>query len=133
MSKKVRIFAKEFKNNSVMKYNMSLDAAYAAEWQISDDDLMQSRFEVAVEMYDRLHASRTIDGVLRWMWGHCRIHWGYQVISCLAAFNVWPSLSEVMEFFEPEHEADGLARFEEIRFKAKAEYSLPPRVAGLEY
>lgn len=133
MSKKVRIFAKEFKGNSIMKYNMSLDAAYAAEWQISDEELMLSRFEVAVEMYDRLHASRTIDGVLRWMWGHCRIHWGYQLISCLAAFNVWPSLSEVMEFFEPEHGASGLARFEGIRFKAKSEYSLPPHVASLEY
>lgn len=133
MSKKVRIFAKEFKNNSVMKYNISLDAAYAAEWQISDEELMLSRFEVAVEMYDRLHASRTIDGVLRWMWGHCRIHWGYQIIACLAAFDVWPSLSEVMKFFEPEQGATGLARFEGMRFAAKSAHSLPPRVAGLEY
>lgn len=116
-----------------MKYEISFDAAYAAEWQISDEELMLSRFEVAVEMYDRLHASRTIDGVLRWMWGHCRIHWGYQIISCLAAFDVWPSLSEVMMFFEPEQGASGLARFEGMRFAARPARSLPPRVASLEY
>lgn len=112
-----------------MQYTLSLDAAYAAEWQISDDELMQSHFEVAVEMYDRLFAYRDYHDVLRWMHGHCRIHWGYQLIACLAAFDVWPSLSEVIQYWRLDGGASGLGGFSSCRLEALREEQLPPRVA----
>lgn len=111
-----------------MQYTLSLDAAYAAEWRISDDELMQSDFSTAVEMFERLHVGRVIEEVLRWMHGHCRIHWGYQLMACCRAFGVTPSGDDIIRYWYVDDCSGEACRFSECRLSAVPPSRIP-RVA----
>lgn len=115
---------------AVVSQPRSADILYALHWRISDDEMLALDYSGAVAMYDRVHASRDVELVMQWMWRRCRIHWGYQLLECLFAFNVWPPLSVIRCWWSIGEIESGYSSFDGRRLTARPEWDVR-KPAGL--
>ena len=107
-------------------------ATLALKWKISEAELLRCDFDVAVAMYDVVHARRDALNVLHWMHGHCRLHRGYQLMACMRAFGMLLSRRELSFFYEIEEDAVDGENFNLWRLEPLPEWRLPMRSCSMD-
>lgn len=103
----------------------------ALNWRISEDELLRCDFNAAVAMYDAVHARREALCILHWMYGHCRLHRGYQLVACMRAFGTMLSRRELSFFYEIIEDAGDAENFYLWTLVQLPEYMLPMRACSM--
>lgn len=103
----------------------------ALDWRISEDELLRCDFSTAVAMYDSVHARREALSILHWMYAHCQLSRGYQIVACMRAFGMMLSRRELSFFYEIEEDAVDAENFLLWRLHVLPEYRLPMRACSM--